>query len=360
MTTHPVANRPLRDYPNACRVDSSASASTTWGTLPYPRFPPMSNAILNRAYQSTVKSPTDMAVLASLADQANDDGICWPSVGTISRRTRLVERTVQKALRRLTKEHHISVTGSIDGGLRRQTPRYVVHPVKAAVTGAADSPVQEMHPSTGAGNSPVQEMHPTGELSSPHGRTTFTPRVNHVHPNHHRTVKEPSVNRHARARVDARARTHAREDTSVLLDVDPSSKKSKGGAAALSVEWDGVAFQVPPALLEQWRASFPALDVNLCILEAAAWVIDHPSRSLKKPGARFLEGWLKRTRPSDSPPADDDADPQPPPEPPPAPEGWERAWEDLYGFPPDRAWETYCDDFQFECRQWLSKHQRDQ
>ena len=36
----------------------------------------MSVIIVNRAYASTVTSPTEMAVLLSLADQANDDGIC--------------------------------------------------------------------------------------------------------------------------------------------------------------------------------------------------------------------------------------------------------------------------------------------
>jgi hypothetical protein len=304
----------------------------------------MSNPILNRAYQSTVTSPTDVAVLVSLADQANDEGICWPSVGTISRRTRLVERTVQKALRRLTKEGHISVTGAIDGGLRRQTPRYVVHPVQAAVTGAGDSP--------------VQETHPTGELGSPNGGTRFTPAVNDVHPNHHGIPEEPSVNPHASARAGSGARTHASEGTSVILEVDPLPKKSNGGPTALSVEWDGVAFRVPAELLAEWRKAFPDLNVAGCIREAAMWVIDHPSRTRKKPGARFLEGWLKRTRPGESPPADDGPDPLPPPPKPPAPDGWERAWEAMYGDPPNTPWEYQIDCVQLECRQWLKKHER--
>lgn len=45
--------------------------------------------------------PAEKAVLISLADQANDDGECWPSVPTMSRRTCLGERTVQRALREL-------------------------------------------------------------------------------------------------------------------------------------------------------------------------------------------------------------------------------------------------------------------
>jgi hypothetical protein len=43
--------------------------------------------------------PTAKAVLISLADQANDAGVCWPAVGTICKRTCLSERAVQNAIR---------------------------------------------------------------------------------------------------------------------------------------------------------------------------------------------------------------------------------------------------------------------
>lgn len=48
-------------------------------------------------------SPVQKAVLISLADQANDDGVCWPSADTICTRTCLSERAVRNALRWLEK-----------------------------------------------------------------------------------------------------------------------------------------------------------------------------------------------------------------------------------------------------------------
>lgn len=45
--------------------------------------------------------PSEKAVLMSLADQANDAGVCWPGVGSLCERTCLGERTVQRALRAL-------------------------------------------------------------------------------------------------------------------------------------------------------------------------------------------------------------------------------------------------------------------
>jgi hypothetical protein len=110
--------------------------------------------IVHRAYASTVTSPSEMAVLLSLADQANDEGIRWPSVGSISRRTRLGERTVQRALRSLADARHISVTGAIGGGAHKETPTYVIHPRATDATGDTVSPVSHSHPSTGDAESP--------------------------------------------------------------------------------------------------------------------------------------------------------------------------------------------------------------
>lgn len=43
-------------------------------------------------------SAAQKAVLISLADQANDEGVCWPSVGSIAKRTCLSTRSVQEAI----------------------------------------------------------------------------------------------------------------------------------------------------------------------------------------------------------------------------------------------------------------------
>lgn len=52
-------------------------------------------------------TPTKKLVLLALADQANDDGLCWPSVGTIEKRTGLAERGVQIALAELEEANHL-------------------------------------------------------------------------------------------------------------------------------------------------------------------------------------------------------------------------------------------------------------
>lgn len=42
-------------------------------------------------------------VLISLADQANDEGVCWPSVGSVIKRTGLSEASVRRAIKSLEK-----------------------------------------------------------------------------------------------------------------------------------------------------------------------------------------------------------------------------------------------------------------
>lgn len=58
----------------------------------------MSTIIMASCWPLQDMSSSQKAVLISLADQANDQGVCWPSVGTIAKRTCLSERAVQEAL----------------------------------------------------------------------------------------------------------------------------------------------------------------------------------------------------------------------------------------------------------------------
>lgn len=83
-------------------------------------------------------SPAQKAVLVSLADQANDDGVCWPAVGSISKRTCLSERAVQNAIRWLVEAGGLS--------LRERTGRSTVY----TVTPASFAPQQDVRPADNA------------------------------------------------------------------------------------------------------------------------------------------------------------------------------------------------------------------
>lgn len=59
----------------------------------------MSIPLMKACYALTGMNITQKSVLVSLADMANDDGVCWPSIATISGRISGSERAVQEALK---------------------------------------------------------------------------------------------------------------------------------------------------------------------------------------------------------------------------------------------------------------------
>ena len=105
--------------------------------------------------------PTPKAVLISLADNANDQGECWPSIPKICERTCFSERAVHGAITWL--EAHGALVADRANG--RHT-RYCVTP-------ASFQPPQEMHPrsicatAANAAKPPQQVQSPPQQVQSP-------------------------------------------------------------------------------------------------------------------------------------------------------------------------------------------------
>ncbi|MCS7863118.1 helix-turn-helix domain-containing protein [Pseudomonas aeruginosa] len=133
----------------------------------------MSTIIMSACWPLQGLTPAQKAVLISLADNANDEGVCWPSVAKIAERTCLSERAVQQAIKALNECKALS----IEARQGRST--------MFTVTPAAFAPPQKVHPRrkcTPAASAPTpadaappppQEMHPTPAASAP--RTVIEP-----------------------------------------------------------------------------------------------------------------------------------------------------------------------------------------
>ncbi len=110
------------------------------------------------AAEQITGSPITKLVLLKLADNANDEGVCWPSVALIADHTELSERTVQDHLRRLEAKALVSIErrNRADGAsmanvyhlaitppaIRQKSGREKGHDRGA---GAAPAPVQDQH-----------------------------------------------------------------------------------------------------------------------------------------------------------------------------------------------------------------------
>lgn len=137
--------------------------------------------------------PTPKAVLISLADNANDQGVCWPSIPTICKRTCFSERAVRDAIKWLEEAHALRA----DRSTGRSTS-YTVTPgdydEAAAHPGSTcrGTPAADATPANGA---PRQEMPgtPAGGAAPP--RQEMPEPRQEVPPNRKEPSLEPSGNR---------------------------------------------------------------------------------------------------------------------------------------------------------------------
>lgn len=61
------------------------------------------------------------------------------------------------------------------------------------------------------------------------------------------------------------------------------------------IVFDGSRFQNINGHLKSWESAYPALNIDVELSKAAAWIIANP-KNTKKQWARFLNGWLSRAQ----------------------------------------------------------------
>lgn len=113
-------------------------------------------------------------VLLALADNANDEGVCWPSMATIAKKCSKGTRTVQGVIKQLCDAGHLTRKEVLGKGCY-----YTVHPRSGCTP---------------------QELHPRREVQLPPQplRTTPAAAADKPSKNHH----EPSITAEAVRRVD--------------------------------------------------------------------------------------------------------------------------------------------------------------
>lgn len=138
----------------------------------------MSVRVMSLVWEDESLSATDKIVMLSLADHADDEGYCYPSISRLTRRTGLAERTVQNAVKRLKSDGKLHV--NLNAG-RGHSNLYRVTPTPASYA-------------------PPQQMHPAYDAPLPPHMTTQTPAADAPKPS--RTINEPSVKSLRAKRID--------------------------------------------------------------------------------------------------------------------------------------------------------------
>lgn len=153
----------------------------------------MSTIIMSQCWPLQGLSVTQKAVLISLADQANDDGVCWPAVGTIAARCCMSARAVRTAM------DHLEAVGLLTRDRRfNSSTVYKVTPAnfdKAAAPSKAGRKSGKGGTAPGAGAAPLAGGAPAAGGDAPHAGGDAPGAglgVRPVPPNRHITLKEPS------------------------------------------------------------------------------------------------------------------------------------------------------------------------
>ena len=76
----------------------------------------MSIEVMTAVWRNAEMRGAPLLVLLALADYANDQGVCWPSLMTLALKSRVSERQVRRILRSLERSGDIEV--DVNGGPR--------------------------------------------------------------------------------------------------------------------------------------------------------------------------------------------------------------------------------------------------
>lgn len=98
----------------------------------------MSIKIMSLVWENGPEVQAERFVLLALADFANDDGECWPSVTTVAKKTCMSIRGVQQIMRRLEAQGWLRTEQNAG---RNGCNKYVVTPARGA-------PPHDVHPRT--------------------------------------------------------------------------------------------------------------------------------------------------------------------------------------------------------------------
>lgn len=114
---------------------------------------------------------TDKLVLLALADNANDEGQCWPSLGNLCEKTCLSDRAVQQCVGRLTSAGHVSVNRRY-----KKSNVFTVHPVSPEAASPERPSSEAPSPERNVSSDP-NDVHPLNLLPKIHEPSKRTVRA---------------------------------------------------------------------------------------------------------------------------------------------------------------------------------------
>ena len=125
----------------------------------------MSIKLMNQVWETSKHEGSTLLILLALADHANDEGLCWPSIGRLARRGRVGERHAMRILAGLEASGDVVVIER--GGGKGRSNLYRVTPVSGFEE--ADTPRDTVTPTTGFRSQTLTPASAKGDMQVPKG-----------------------------------------------------------------------------------------------------------------------------------------------------------------------------------------------
>lgn len=148
----------------------------------------MSVRLMSAVFESTTLAPTERLIMLALADHADDEGRCYPSILRLCQRTGLSERAVQTNIKKLVDRGYVRI---VRGGGKGNSNLYFV-----SANPAADAPYEAPNP---APNAPRRKCTPAGDAPQ-------TPQEMRSNPAADAPEPSGTINRTVTEAADGRAR----------------------------------------------------------------------------------------------------------------------------------------------------------
>mgnify|MGYP000234527247 CR=1 FL=1 len=172
---------------------------------------------MSQVWERQDLGPYERLVMLCLADHADDEGVCYPSVARLVDRTGMGERGVQRVLRRLADDGHVAIEPNAG---RKGTNVYRITPAPDAPPRTRCTP-HPVHPNTPAPDAPPHDVHPAPDAPNPRTPCGGTPAPG---------APEPSLN-HQEPSEELLGRKRRRPEVPLPDDWVPSDRNLADAAS---------------------------------------------------------------------------------------------------------------------------------
>lgn len=270
----------------------------------------MSVKVITAIWDEKHLAGSDLLVALALADWADDNGRCYPSIASVASKSRLSRSQAQRVLRRLEEAGHLVVESNASGGAPGTTKRYRLN-MKRLTGSARATPI----PKTGStGATPTGSTDATGSVDA----TGSTHAADGSHgcaetgsTGATLTVIEPSITVNVVGQADETQQFREFDANAKADDTDPNLLQVDAEPATQSFD------KLPPCpaqkIIDLYNAKLPELPCAKILSEKRRsairyrwrWVLTNKREDGSRRAAsadealRWFEGFFNRARQND-------------------------------------------------------------